>query len=199
MKWTISKIANKNKTIQHNSNRINQNSTSWAPCKAAMTPSDTWQRQMTYIPAPLEKCYTANAWTQKDVDLNARSRHTRTGLRWLSNLSRQWYDWQVTHTVLLIWRTPFIKMQVNVNTRGSSLWPLKQDTSSSGSIWMRDKRNFSRNCSCVRISFVEEHEKRVTVLTIIVVTITVLFSIPDVSFGSKAWSWIRTNLSASFQ
>lgn len=36
-------------------------------------------------------------------------------------------------------------------------------------------------------------------LTMIVVTITVRFSMPDVSLGSKAWSWVRTSLSASFQ
>lgn len=134
-----------NKTKQ-NSDRTNQNSTFWAPCGAAMT--TFWhmtEADDTHIPALLEKCYSANVWTKEDVYLNAGSRHTRTGLRWFSNLSRQWYDWQVTHIANLA--HIIYQMQVNINARGRSLWPLnahlhKQDTSSSGSIRMRDKQSF---------------------------------------------------------
>lgn len=62
------------------------------------------------------------------------------------------------------------------------------------SFQMKDKHHNLFNCKMCQIK-----SQEMQLLTIIVVTITVLFSMPDVSLGSKAWSWVRTNLSASFQ
>ncbi len=159
----------------------------------------TWERQMMHTAC--SRCH--------DSTVEDAIQHTWKHLGYLNG---QQYDWQVTQRENALWWTArcsceFLQcLQIGIFVCAGYeeihwQWEMLifppcvwQGLLVYESFQMKDKHNKLFHCKMWQIKTQE-----MLLLTMIVVTITVLFSMPDVSLGSKAWSWVRTILSASFQ